>query len=66
MTKISATFIATLTIATLYGVIFKEEYPLVSIDAGLALSFALAGLLTYLAFSAILPRARSLWSSAKD
>jgi hypothetical protein len=53
MTDIAVSFVFSLAIALVYGVIFKEAYPLVSIDAGLALGFALAGILTNAFFSGI-------------
>jgi hypothetical protein len=58
MTDIAVSFVFSLAIALVYGVIFKEAYPLVSIDAGLALGFALAGILTYAFFRALLLRVK--------
>jgi membrane protein implicated in regulation of membrane protease activity len=59
MTKAAVAFIVTLAIAIVYGVIFKVVYPLVDIDAGLALGFALAGLLTYIIARTLLQRMHS-------
>jgi hypothetical protein len=54
MTNAAVAFIVSLTIAVVYGVIFSSVYPLVDIGSGLALGFALAGLITYLAASTLL------------
>jgi hypothetical protein len=63
VTSLAIMFVATLVIATVYGVLFKEIYPLVRIDTGLALGFALVGLLTYVAIRAIVLGVRSVWST---
>jgi hypothetical protein len=54
MTAAIVAFIVSLAVAVVYGVIFKSVYPLVDINTGLALSFGLAGLLTYAAARAVL------------
>jgi uncharacterized membrane protein YGL010W len=54
MTNTAVAFISSLAIAVVYGVLFKSFYPLVDIEGGLALGFALAGLLTYLAARTLL------------
>ncbi len=54
MTNSAIAFAIVLGIAVFYGVIFKNIYPYVNIDAGLALGFALAGILTYAIFRAVL------------
>jgi uncharacterized membrane protein YGL010W len=60
MTKLAVGAIVTLTISVVYGVMFKIIYPLVEIDTGLALGFALVGLLTYICLKAIFLRVRRM------
>jgi hypothetical protein len=56
MTNTAVAFAVTLALAVAYGTIFRKIYPLVNIDAGLALGFALAGILTYLFLRIVLLR----------
>jgi hypothetical protein len=53
MTKFVIAFVLTVLLAVFYGVIFSYIYPLVVIDTGLALGFALAGIITYAALRLI-------------
>lgn len=63
MTDAAVALVVTLFIAVAYGVIFRKIYPLVTIDAGLSLGFALAGLLTYILLKAALLRIKRMRGS---
>jgi hypothetical protein len=54
MRNAALAFILSLLIGVVYGIIFTNVYPLVKIDSGLALGFAIAGLLTYAAARSLL------------
>jgi hypothetical protein len=54
LNDIGVALVTSIIVATLYGVIFSLEYPLVKIDAGLVSLFSVAGLFTYILIRAAL------------
>jgi uncharacterized membrane protein YagU involved in acid resistance len=66
MTNAVLAFILSLLIGVVYGVIFTQVYPLVKIDSGLALGFAIAGLLTYAAARSLLRLFKARSAPAND